>query len=416
MQYDEKSKIHLALAACCCLILAGGVVSRAYSQVIYVPRDFADLQQAIDASDKGATIRVAAGTYYGNFQLSGHRNLIGEDPQTTILTDDGEGPPDPIITIAGDCTFSGFTVTGCRGAGLGHAVMVTKGSPRIINNIIRDNSFTGLGIHSETHLTLALVSGNKIYGNGGAGIANYGQYSRSTIEHNEIYSNLNAGIVSIYFASPVIKENRLHHNSVGITVRDDARAVIIRNNITANNLVGINVTSSSAARIAHNSLISNGTVGINVDRQSVVEIFKNTIVDNGAEALYFKGKSEGVVDSNEASGNLPTIVHFDEARVRISNNSFYSQESPAQNAVVLTRSKALVGNNEIAGGIEIKKSHVIELDEQQLAYRWTPQPFWELAAGLPLDSLPPLESPVNPVAAKPRPNQGPRLKGCLGIF
>jgi parallel beta-helix repeat protein len=421
----KKSKFLSALTICCSFILLLEITAWASTQVIHVPQDITDLQQAIDASDKDATIRVSAGIYYGNFKISGNRNLIGEDPQTTILTDDGEGPPDAIITIAGDCTFSGFTVTGARGAGLGHAVIITRGSPRITNNIIRDNSFTGLGIHTEIQPTLAIITGNKIYGNGGAGIANYGQHSKSLIEHNEVYSNINVGIVSIYFASPIIRENNIHHNGVGIVVRDDAQAVITKNNITANQLVGINVTTNSAARITNNSSTNNGTVGINIDRQSRVEIFKNTVMDNGAEAIYFKGKSEGVIDSNAFAGNLPTIAHFDKSRVRISNNSFYSTESPANNAVLLSNAKALVGNNEVAGGIKVDNSELVELSKEQMVYSLKQEPFWNSEEGLPLDPLPPLDPPPpdpeaeenpEPVSPESKSGQEPRLKSCWGIL
>ncbi len=357
---NRKAKSPFVLAVCILLVLV--VAGEAFPQsVVRFPQDFDDLQQAIDASDKGALIRVAAGTYYGNFRLTGNRNLIGENPQTTILADDGEGSPDAVITISGDGTFSGFTVTGARGGGLGHAVIIARGSPRITNNIIRDNSFTGLGIHSESYPTLAMIKNNKIYGNGGAGIANYGQYSKSIIENNEIYSNTNVGIVSIYFASPVIRGNNLHHNGVGIVVRDDAQALITKNNINLNATVGIQVTSSSVARIVKNSIIMNGTVGVNVDRQAIAEVYKNTISDNGAEGIYFKGGAEGVVDSNEISGLLPTIARFDKSRIRISNNNFYSMESPKENSVVLTKSKALMGNNAITRGAEIKGSIVIPL-------------------------------------------------------
>lgn len=429
MKKKFNNPFMLAICFSLLLILQGG--TKAYPEVIRVPQDIADLQQAIDASDEDATIRVAAGTYYGNFHLSGKRRLIGEDPQNTVLTDDGEGPPDAIITINGDCTLSGFMITGARGGGLGHAVVITRGSPSVTNNIIRDNSFTALGIHSEAHLTIARIYNNKIYGNGGAGIANYGQYSRSLIEYNEIHSNTNAGIVSIYFAAPTIKENHIHHNGVGIVVRDDAKAVITMNNISANNMVGIVVTSSSAARIVGNSLVGNGTVGINVDRQSTAEIFKNTVTDNGAEAIYFKGKSEGVVDSNDVSGILPTVVHFDKSRVRISNNSFYSMESPRENAVLITDSSVLMGNNEIIGGAEVKDSIIIPLKEDQIIYKISQKPFWESETGLPLDLLPAFDSPddnnddddndynddddnddLKP--SKPKPEL--RLRSCWGIF
>ncbi len=294
--------------------------------------------------------------------------------------------------------------------------MVTRGSPSITNNIIRDNSFTGLGIHSESYLTLAMVKNNKIYGNGGAGIANYGQYSMSLIENNEIYSNTNVGIVSIYFASPIIRENHLHHNGVGIVVRDDAKAVIIRNNIDLNAMVGITVTSSATAKIVANILVMNGTVGVNVDQQATAEIYKNTISDNGAEGIYFKGGAEGVVDSNDISGILPTIARFDKSRVRISNNNFYSMESPKENSVSITNTNALMGNNSMTRGAEIDNSNIIPLTKEQMVYQLSPEPFWKSETGLPLDALPPLVTSIDSATAEDAPKQELRLKGCLGIF
>jgi hypothetical protein len=439
----DNSRSWLIIAFGYGLVIWFNALAAASSQVIRVPQDMADLQQAIDASSKEATIQVAAGTYYGNFQVSGNRSLIGENPQTTILTDDGEGPPDAVMTIAGDCTLSGFTITGTRGAGLGHAVMISRGSPRIINNIIRDNSFTGLGIHSEVQPTLAVITGNKIYGNGGAGIANYGQYSKSLIEGNEVYSNINVGIVSTYFASPIIKQNYVHHNGVGIVVRDDSMAVIAQNNVIANKLVGINVMGNSSARIVNNSSTSNGTVGINVDRRSKVELFRNTIMDNGAEAIFVKGKSDIVVDSNTVAGNLPTIFHVDESRARISNNSFYSTESPGNNAILLTRARVLVGNNEVVGGIDVRGTDIVDLSKEQMIYKLGQEPFWKTDEGLALNPLPPFDPPVSVMveslpevgktdsesdtagpdsvenetkAEENAPSQKLRLKGCLGIF
>ena len=365
------------------LILLPGL---GWAKTIYVPQDYPKIQPALDVSEKGDEIKVSPGTYYENITIPDGRSLVGYDNQNTIIADSGEGPPDAVVTIAGDCVLNGFTVTGARGAGLGHALVISRGSPQVINNIIRDNSYTGIGIHAEMYLTTAFVKGNQIYGNGGAGIANYGQHSESTITKNNIHDNGNAGVVSTYFASPVIEENTLHHNSVGVAVRDDALAVINKNDITANKMVGITVMKNSKARINGNTLQSNGTVGVNVDMNSQAEVLNNSVTDNGAEAIYFKGKSKGVVDSNQVSGNFPTIIQFDQAIVRLTRNMISSIDSPDVSLTIsIDRSYCLMGGNEVVGGFSADPlSKVDDLPPEETAYTPNPLPFWKVAGGLGL--------------------------------
>ncbi len=231
------------------------------------------------------------------------------------------------------------------------------------------------------------------------------------------------GIVSIYFASPMIRENYIHHNGIGVVVRDDAKAIILRNNIKYNALVGITVTTNSKARIVTNSVTRNGTVGINVDQNSIVELYKNSISENGAEAIYFKNSSQGVVDSNEASGNLPNIIQFSTARVRISNNNFYSEESPGRNTMVLKNTKAIMGNNEVVGGIETTKSEIFYLNKDELIYNLGLEPFWDSPGGLPIEFLPPFtpEEDIKEEKEEEIPEdmeevfKSFKVKGCLGF-
>jgi len=356
----------------------------AAGKTILVPQDYPSIQEALDASARDDTIEVAEGIYYENIVLSEERKLLGKNNQTTIITDDGEGAPGAVVAINGDCTFSGFTVTGARGAGLGHAVMVTKGKPQITNNIIRDNSFTGLGIHSEMELAAAYVVGNKIYGNGGAGIANFGQSSRSIIKKNELHNNANVGIVSVNFAFPIIESNFIHENGAGIGMKDGGKAIIYKNSIINNKLVGINVSKNSRAKILNNEFMGNGTVGVNVDFKGQIEMIGNKITDNGAEAVAIKGKSKAVLDSNQIVGVLPTVVQSMDSTVRITRNTIYAKESPQQRgAVTLKNAVCFLGGNEINGTVDAdEKSKIIELSSEQLVYTPASEPFWTLPEGL----------------------------------
>jgi parallel beta-helix repeat protein len=340
--------------------------SFSWAKVIHVPKDYDSIQKAIDASSRNDIIRVAPGTYYENINLREGRNLIGSGAEVTFLIDDGKGPPDPVVYIAGDVTIQGFTITGGRGAGVGHAVMVLRGSPRIIDNIVRDNSYTGIGLHSEVSYTAPLIIGNKLFGNGGAGIANLGSYCKPTIRKNEIFNNTNVGIACTDQAAPVILENNIHDNGAGIGVKDEANAEIFKNLIVGNKLVGINVSKKAKATIRNNNIMTNGSTGINLDNSPLGILEKNTVVDNGAEGIYVKNNSKATIHNNIVTGNLPTVLQVVKSTAVLTNNQIYAKEDQGAinvNTIQLKKSKVYMGGNEIIGGINTADAaEVIELE------------------------------------------------------
>jgi len=127
------------------LVIAGSIY--ATGKTYYVPKDFATLQEAINAAKDGDTIVLAEGTYEGNIYFKGKsitlKSTEPDDPDVvakTIIEGTDKGST---ITVDSDATISGFTITSansdCRG------IYVKNASPTIENCTIIDNETTELG-------------------------------------------------------------------------------------------------------------------------------------------------------------------------------------------------------------------------------------------------------------------------------
>ena len=70
---------------------------------------YTKIQDAIDASNAGDTIRVYNGTYYENVVMNKTLTLLGNDSASTIINGSYSGS---VITIKADwCNVSGFYIT-----------------------------------------------------------------------------------------------------------------------------------------------------------------------------------------------------------------------------------------------------------------------------------------------------------------
>jgi len=129
------------------VILVIGTSIYATGKTYYVPKDFATLQEAINAAKDGDTIVLAEGTYEGNIYFKGKSiTLKSTEPDNpdvvanTIIEGTEKGS---VITVDSNSTIKGLTITStnsdCRG------IYVKNANPTIENCTIIDNEPTELG-------------------------------------------------------------------------------------------------------------------------------------------------------------------------------------------------------------------------------------------------------------------------------
>jgi hypothetical protein len=179
--------------------------TRAEAVDIYVPTDYALIQDAINQAISGDTVWVEPGTYQELLSMKDGVFLFGIETARTFLDGNGGGP---IITASGAVTGAISNFTFIR-ASVGIQVSSNSGSIEITNNVFEVGP-TGTGIAVQNATGTVIVN-------------------------NTFYSN-------------------------GTAISRDADLPII-NNIFASNQTAINDTSALEAQTAYNIFSSNTTTG-----------------------------------------------------------------------------------------------------------------------------------------------------------
>ena len=201
----------------------------ALAATIYIPEDYATIQEGINASEDGDEIIVSPGTYVENINFEGKAVILGSLFYTTQDTSyisqtiiDGNQDDSVVRFDSGEDSTSvltGFTINNGQ-AHSGGGICCIYSSPSLENVTISDNSAVdfGGGIYcysSSPSLENVMITGNSAngcYGYGyddGGGI--YCSSSSPSLENVTIINNLAGRGGGIYFndSSPVFSsENR----------------------------------------------------------------------------------------------------------------------------------------------------------------------------------------------------------------
>jgi len=195
---------------------------------IHVPAQYPTIQQAIDRSWNGGTVRVADGTYTGdgNRDIDFHGKAITvrsetgpenciidcqgtvENPHRGFYLHSGEGANS---TVAGFTIKNGYAYGSSTEAKNGGGIYCINSSPTIINCIITKNSaaYDGGGMHnkkSSPTITNCAFIANSAIGNDGGGMNNH---QSNTLVSNCIFTNNSAydwggGMRNVYSSSSAI--------------------------------------------------------------------------------------------------------------------------------------------------------------------------------------------------------------------
>ena len=318
----------------------------AQAKEVVVPRDYDRIQDAIDSAVAGDQVKVLAGIYSEIVTMKAGVDLLGEGADVTTIVALAEGPPTAVVTTADDAVLDGFTITGARGRP-GHAVMVKDTSPRVSNNIVRDNDYTGIGIHNAK--SFPIIENNRVHNNGGPGIANnYG--ASATIIGNEIYLNTRAGIGNVGSAT-IIKGNKIYSNSLaGIGTISCSSLVIEGNDIHGNSGVEIAVLSVKGAVIEVDTIIENNTIGGSGGPPSIIcentapIISRNIITNMGSTGIMVIAASPQIIGNNISTDGPAGIYIRSGSSPIIEGNTIFGG---GRRGIVGDTSAAIVNDNTI---------------------------------------------------------------------
>ncbi len=205
-----------------CFLIIAGIASGAD---IYVPDDYATIQDAIAASANGDTVIVRPGTYMENVDFLGRAITVRSEMGPGLTLIDANQSGRSVTFQSGENANSlleGFTLTG-GDTTTGGGILCDASSPTIRGNIIVGNSVNywpfgfGGGIccsnNSAPLITNNIISENSATAFGG-GI--YCGHSSPTIINNTILDNLGThygGGIYCYLSSPLITNNTILGNS-----------------------------------------------------------------------------------------------------------------------------------------------------------------------------------------------------------
>ncbi len=174
-------------------------------RVIWVPDDYRRIQDAINASQDGDTVRVRAGTYREGVRIMKRVWLESEEgPELTIIDAEGEEGFGFGIAVAGirdtvSAGIRGFTIRNCDMDG----IFLSEGaSVRVVNNIILNCERAGIFIYDGL-IHAAIV--NNVIGHSSPGLHIY--ISTANISNNILFNIENTAFFNGYlYENPVVPD------------------------------------------------------------------------------------------------------------------------------------------------------------------------------------------------------------------
>ncbi|MEK9985745.1 MAG: right-handed parallel beta-helix repeat-containing protein, partial [Opitutae bacterium] len=325
---------------------------------IHVPRDFAIIQRAVDASKSGDVILVSPGTYSERLVLKPNISVrsIGDNTKgkqglqraenTKLVHPEGKGAG---VTMAMNSRLDGFTITGVgqydeeawnqhhatQGEDQEMRHIGASGTPgiavndtcQVVYNIVHHIGYTGIAITGvKGQKVEPKIEHNICYRNMGGGIgimrganplvihntsfenfyAGIGfSEANGTLMHNHCYRNIRAGIGISENSSPTLENNHCHHNrraGIGIRTGKDTQPLIKNNLCTDNGMAGIGSKQNAQPRITGNTCLRNKLAGIGCKEDANATITGNTCKNNDLSGIGLNG-ARATLSNNKCEEN-----------------------------------------------------------------------------------------------------------------
>jgi parallel beta-helix repeat protein len=226
-----------------------------------------NIQQAINASSSGTTLRIGAGTYNEAITLRSGVSLTGAGAGSTVLSGSGSQPVISVTDshIGRTTVVEGLSITG-GGGQAGAGVLVRNGAaPTLRNLVIHGNSASGSGGGvAVSHAADPLLDGVIVRNNSaqlGSGLALTRQ-GRATVrnsrfENNSATGSGSAGAVYVVSASELTMQNSV----VRGTSANNGGGVAISGGSTVQ-IIGGRIENNSAGNLGGGMLVREATLTV----------------------------------------------------------------------------------------------------------------------------------------------------------
>lgn len=175
-------------------------------------------------------------------------------------------------------------------------------------------------------------------------------YAQGTYEHNEISRNALAGIWVKNYASPIMRENHIHHGrDVGIFTFDNGMGYFEKNDIHNNRIAGFEVKAGANPTVVKCEIHHGQTGGIYVHENGLGQFIENKIHSNNFAGVWITSNSNPTIRKNEIyNGHQGGVYIFGEGRGLIEHNNIYG--NALAGIQIRTTSDPIVRHNKIHHG------------------------------------------------------------------
>jgi nitrous oxidase accessory protein NosD len=273
------------------------LLPKAEPRTLFVPDNYASIQEAVDDANAGDTVFVHTGTYpNSNIFINASISLVGQDSQKTIVRGG-------ISIIASGVTVSGFTVepeppSDRSGILIGKDVSDIKITGNNVNGFYRGIA-TG---SSQTNQNLEISDNNVTNTDIGMNI----EVSKGIISNNRLINNTSYGMVLDYCRDVTVKQNKIAGSELGLFLRWTGPFFVYENNVTEC-AVGVEFGARFGDSVVHNNNIARNQIGILLSNQTDEgvgnKVYYNNVFDNYDNVVVEPGPTDEVSWDNGVVGN-----------------------------------------------------------------------------------------------------------------
>ena len=264
------------------------------SKTFTVPTDYPTIQAAIDLASPGDTIYVSPGTYSETLKITKPLSLIGQGPDSTIITGSGTGTV--VFVSADNVEIRGFTIKDGT-----YGIFLSKSSGALLrNNVMTGNNWNfGVWGNSLSHFIHDIDSSNMVdkkpvyywLNQHDKSVPNDAGYialvncTNITVKNLKPTSN-EQGVLLVNAKDSIVENVTLHGNDQGIVLRMSSNNTIKMNNLVSINFQGISLEDSNN-NVFYENTLNNGTYGIYLLNSSGNIFYHNNFIGNAEQVKSF---------------------------------------------------------------------------------------------------------------------------------